>query len=209
MSARSAQSHSSARFPYPHVTILVASLVASVVLLRVFDFHPLVQQLSQFALPAAFLGGILFNYSLTFVWGTSILYLLGGSYSPGLIWLCATIGAVIGNLTILKFIQNDELHHELRHLFSRLAHHKATHLHRPIHPQILKSVARHHARLKIIYWHFLLSILGGLIIMSPLPDELGVALLGWANLSKTKFVLISFFLNGLGLAGIIWAGQLH
>src|SRR5262249_43219313 len=43
---------------------------------------------------------------------------------------------------------------------------------------------------------------GGLIIASPLPDELGIGLLGVARLRTAWFVLLSYAFNFLGILAI-------
>jgi len=40
---------------------------------------------------------------------------------------------------------------------------------------------------------------GALIIISPLPDELGVSLMGISKLKWYRFLLLSFTLNTLGI----------
>jgi hypothetical protein len=45
----------------------------------------------------------------------------------------------------------------------------------------------------------LLPFVGGLIIASPLPDELGLALLGAAKMRTRNFILLSFCFNTAGI----------
>lgn len=48
-------------------------------------------------------------------------------------------------------------------------------------------------------FHRLLPLLGALIIASPLPDELGLALLGVSRIRRERFLLISFIMNFVGI----------
>lgn len=48
-----------------------------------------------------------------------------------------------------------------------------------------------------ISWSF--AALGALIIASPIPDELGVGLLGLSNIRRVYFLPVSFILNGIGI----------
>jgi hypothetical protein len=50
---------------------------------------------------------------------------------------------------------------------------------------------------------YLLPLLGGLAIASPLPDEIGVPLLGLARISTPRFLTIVY---GLHFAGIYAIG---
>jgi uncharacterized membrane protein YdjX (TVP38/TMEM64 family) len=48
--------------------------------------------------------------------------------------------------------------------------------------------------------HYLVYAFAGLIIASPLPDELGVALLaGFTHIKPWKFAIISYVCNTLGI----------
>lgn len=45
-----------------------------------------------------------------------------------------------------------------------------------------------------------LSVLGALIIASPLPDEIGIALMGSAHMGTARFILIAYGMNFMGIA---------
>ena len=59
--------------------------------------------------------------------------------------------------------------------------------------------------LKIKAYKWLTILIGGLIIASPLPDELGIAILGFSKMKSLPFVLFSFISNftGIMLIGLI------
>lgn len=48
-------------------------------------------------------------------------------------------------------------------------------------------------------FHRILPLVGAFIIASPLPDELGLTLLGLSKVPKERFLLISFLMNALGI----------
>jgi len=66
---------------------------------------------------------------------------------------------------------------------------------------IWKSVSRSKV------WKALIPVIAGLIIASPLPDEIGVALFGASKFEPKKFVFISYFLNFLGILIITSLGS--
>jgi len=47
--------------------------------------------------------------------------------------------------------------------------------------------------------HRVLPVLGAIIIASPLPDEIGLALMGISKLTVPHFLLISYVMNTLGI----------
>ena len=54
-----------------------------------------------------------------------------------------------------------------------------------------------HKEKRHIGW--MLKILGAIIVASPLPDEIGLTLLGFSKIKMIYFVPLSFFLNSLGI----------
>jgi hypothetical protein len=55
--------------------------------------------------------------------------------------------------------------------------------------------------------HWVLPITGAIIIASPLPDELGLALMGFSRMNIALFIPISYVMNFLGILGITLLGQ--
>lgn len=49
------------------------------------------------------------------------------------------------------------------------------------------------------FMRWLIALLGGLIIASPLPDELGIALLSISRIKVHHFVVLTFVMNFLGI----------
>ncbi|MDO8664934.1 MAG: hypothetical protein Q7K44_05350 [Candidatus Liptonbacteria bacterium] len=90
-------------------------------------------------------------------------------------------GAVIGDLIIFRFIR-DRLGEHLSELMR--------------HQGIGKKFK---VLLKLRYFRWFTFMLGGLIIASPLPDELGVSLLGFSKMRLSWFIPISFLFNFIGI----------
>ena len=107
--------------------------------------------------------------------------------NPIEIALIAGIGAVVGDLTIFHFIRNRGLTDEIKHFFHYFGGDKVSHL------------------LHTKYFSWTLPVLGALIIASPLPDELGVSLMGISKMKTLNFILISFLLNSVGIFLVITA----
>ena len=61
---------------------------------------------------------------------------------------------------------------------------------------------------KLRSFRWLTFFAGGFIIASPLPDELGIALLGFSKLKTSLFVPLSFTFNFLGICLIGIAASL-
>lgn len=95
-------------------------------------------------------------------------------------------GAVVGDCIIFKLVRN-RIAEDLRYIISFSKYRRL--------PKIFKTKL----------FHYFLPFLGSLIIASPFPNELGVAILGLSKVSSNQFYLISFIFNSLAilLIGIV------
>jgi len=91
------------------------------------------------------------------------------------------MGAVVGDLVLFRFVR-DRL---TRDIVSLLRH---RHLPRRLHAQLRRPGYR-----------WLAFLVGGMIIASPLPDELGVSILGMSRMNMRLFIPISFAFNFIGI----------
>lgn len=55
------------------------------------------------------------------------------------------------------------------------------------------------AIMKVRYLRWFAFFIGGLIIASPFPDELGIALMGFSKMRILPFMIMSFIFNSLGI----------
>lgn len=92
------------------------------------------------------------------------------------------VGAVIGDLVLFYFIR-DRFSEHLMEIFK----------HRSL-------IRRFHLLFKLRLFKWITFLIGGLIIASPLPDELGISLLGFTKVKTSRFILISFVFNFIGIA---------
>ncbi len=128
----------------------------------------------------SFVAGIFFTSVFTIAPASVALAELSQHTSPFIVALWAAFGAVIGDLIIFLFLRDsfgDDLLKAMKYSpFKKLL-----------------SLSR----FAVVRW--LMPIIGALIIASPLPDELGLALLG---ISRTRIVVlipVAFVMNYLGV----------
>jgi glucose-6-phosphate-specific signal transduction histidine kinase len=124
----------------------------------------------------AFVLGLFFPYAFTVAPATVSLYMLGEILNPLLIAFIGAIGATISNYLIFRFVR-DELLGEMKTISKEL--------HIKVSARVRKSKI-----LKII-----IPIIAGLIVASPLPDEIGIALFGAIKYEPRRFVLCSYILS--------------
>lgn len=171
-------------FKYKNLTYVLIGLLLAIILSQWQYFQDFLLLLKHLHFVGAFLGGALFVSTFTFGIGTVILISVTETLHPAVVALFAGFGAVLGDLIIFRFIK-DRLLQEIRPLYEKIG---GTHLTR-----LLNSK----------YFAWMLPFLGALIIASPLPDEIGVSLMGLSEISTKNFIILSFLLNTFGIFFIL------
>jgi membrane protein DedA with SNARE-associated domain len=160
--------------------IVVISIVCAVYIAQTGAIHVLVSATSGNLVVAAFVAGLFFTSLFTTAPAMVVLGELAQQGSLPVIALAGAAGAMLGDYILFLFVRG------------RIA----------VDAQLLakgprlKFVVRalKHSRLR-----FVLPVIGALIIASPLPDELGMLLLGISSVKSRTFLLVSFFMNLLGI----------
>lgn len=178
------------RYHYKNLTNFGISILIGLVLLKTLFFREFIFHLGNLGYIGAFFGGMLFVSTFTVSIGTALLLLLAESLHPIEIGIIAGIGAVVGDLVIFQYIRSKGLIDEIKHFFEFFGSDKLRHL---IHTK---------------YFSWTLPVLGAIIIASPLPDEMGVGLMGISKLKTSQFILLSFVLNAIGIFLIVSAGAI-
>lgn len=173
-------------FKYKNLTILGIGLLLAAFLYKFELFHSLLLALGSLGYIGAFFAGMLFVSSFTVATGMVILLVLAEQLIPLEIAVLAGIGAVVGDLFIFHFVK-DGLISEIQPIFERFG---GKHIQTLLHTK---------------YFSWSLPLIGALIIASPLPDEIGVSLMGISKMSTVKFLIVSFMLNSIGIFFIVSA----
>lgn len=173
-------------YKYKNLTLLTIGLAIAFFLYQFESFHTFLLSFGSWGYLGAFIAGFLFVSSFSAATGILILLVLAEKLLPLEIALLAGLGAVCGDLLIFRFVK-DDLIEEIRPVFERFGgKHVALLLHTK-------------------YFSWSLPLIGALIIASPLPDEVGVSLMGISKMSTVKFLTLSFVLNSLGILFVISA----
>lgn len=178
---------------YKNLTILALSIAVAVVLSKVESFHNFLLNLGDLGYLGAFIAGILFVSIFTVASSTLILLILAEKLSPFAIGIIAGLGSVIGDYLIFKIIKNS-LIEEIEPIYASMG---GNYINRTI-----KAI------LETKYFNWLIPVIGALIIASPLPDEIGIILVGYNKMKTSKFLLVSFILNSIGIFLIVSASNI-
>ena len=165
---------------YKNILLMCAGILAAILLSRSSAFHAALLNLGTLGYVGAFITGMLFVSTFTAPTGMLMLLILAQRYTPIEIGVIAGAGAVVSDAFMFRFVR-DDLSDELKYLYT---HYAGSHLKHIVHSK---------------YFHWTLPVIGALIIASPLPDELGVSLLGISKMKPLQFILTSFGMNSLGI----------
>ncbi len=177
---------------YKNLGFLVVSFTVSYLILKSEFAVMVVGGLGSVGYLGSFISGLFFTYGLTTPPATAALFLLSKTLNPFLVALIGASGALVSDFLIFKFVK-DRLLGELSDLSQELK----INMH-PIHQRIKNST----------YLKWIIPTMAGLIIASPLPDELAVALFAVVKYDPKKFGMFSYISNFLGILVIAYAAKI-
>ncbi len=169
------------------VAIIVLSIMVAVILVKTGVFINILTSSRELGWLGSFIAGIFFTSVFT---TAPAIVTLGEIAQAGSVLSTAffgAMGAAIGDLIIFRFMR-DRFSAHLMELMRHIGGSRR-----------LKAVFK----LKLFQWFTFL--VGGLIIASPLPDELGISFFAFSKIRSSLFIPISFTFNffGILLIGLI------
>lgn len=175
---------------YTNLTFLAVSLLLALAISSYEPLHEALLHLGKLGYVGAFFAGALFVSTFTVAIGIVVLLVLAEFLSPLEIGIVAGLGAVLGDLLIFRFIKN-KLITEINYLFRHIDKKRRLR-------QLFNSR----------YFSWTLPVIGAVIIASPLPDEIGVSLMGISQMNTLQFIPLSFILNAIGIFLVVSASTI-
>ena len=163
------------------ILIIVLSVFVAVLLVRTQMLSAFLASIDQTEIFGAFIAGMFFTSIFTTapaIIALGEISLLHGMFMTALF---GAMGSVLGDLIIFRFVRD------------RFSEHVSEIL---MHRSIWR---RFHFLFKRRLFRWMTFFMSGLILASPLPDELGIAVLGFSKMRIKYFVLFSFVFNFLGI----------
>jgi hypothetical protein len=161
--------------------IIVFSVLIAFILQKLGLPQAIISLTTEFQFISSFVAGMFFTSIFT---TAPAMVALGDIAHHGSLFLTAfsgACGAVIGDLIIFRFVR-DQLSEHLIELVK--------------HNGVWKRIK---VLLKLRYFRWFTFLVGGLVLASPLPDELGISLLGFVKTKTNLFIFISFCFNFIGI----------
>lgn len=179
------------RNPSPRILLvqdaicIVASIGVATLLARSSFFEVILASTKEFEILGSFVAGMFFTS--VFTTAPAIVVLGEISQANGILVtaILGALSAVAGDLVIFRFIK-DSLGEHIALLRSAPS------------PKVCLEECLRNRRM----FRWLTFVAGGLVIASPLPDELGVSMLGMSKMRLSVFIPISFAFNFLGILAI-------
>lgn len=170
------------------VGIIGLSIIVALMLIESGVIQSLLSKLDEYYFIGAFITGLFFTSAFTTAPAIVVLAELSLNFNPYVVAILGGCGAVIGDLIIFSFVKT----HVSKDVTYLLSHIKSKRI-------------RHIFKYRFMRWS--LAFIGALIIASPLPDELGLTLMGLSKISTKRFILVSFVFNTLGILAIGYVAQ--
>lgn len=176
------------RWEYKHTTQVIIALLVFILLLNTSIMATVFNGVEQLGYFGAFLAGLLFVSLFTAVPAFFLLVGFDGLHPLG-VALMAGLGSMIGDYLILKYAE-EQVAYELKPLAFKFGI-----------PQTIGYLQGSKSTLGLV------RLLGAAIIASPLPDEIGIGLLGMGKLNRAAFLAICYVLNTAGILFIVLAAR--
>ena len=180
------------KYRYPKLFCLILIILASYFVFNNQIVIEIVSNLGDFGYLGVFIAGILFSFGFTAPISAGFFLVL----QPRNLFLAAIIagiGAMLGDLFIFKFIRlsfKDEFNKLKKEKISLKTN------------KIVKKIIDKKLRVYLMY------ILAGALMASPLPDEMGVILIaGLTKIDQRTLAILGFLLNTLGIMTLFIIGK--
>jgi uncharacterized membrane protein YdjX (TVP38/TMEM64 family) len=168
-------------YRYKNLFLLLLGVLVALLVLRIPFLNELLLKTSNLGYFGALIAGFLFVYGFTVSFGVLLLTVLAKDFSPLVLALISSLGAMLGDLVVFKIVR-DSLKGELMSLYRKIDKNYF----------LVRILKKKHFR-------WVLPFLGLFLIASPFPDEIGVVLVGFSRMNKFSFALITFILNFFGI----------
>jgi hypothetical protein len=175
-------------WPLKHTTLVAIVLVVFISILDTVIVRTFFEFSTSLGFASAFLAGMFYVSLFTAAPAIIMLAELSKTIDAIPLILVASLGSVLGDLIILKIFR-DNIYEEMKYLGKKLG----------IGIKIRKSQRKTVS--------LLLALVGIFVLGSPLPDEVGIAMLGMTQYSKARILLVAFLANSVGIAVIVFAAR--
>jgi len=170
------------------ICIISVSVYAAIYLASSGAIQGLVDSAGDNILLVSFIAGLFFTSFFTTPPAIAVFASLAGQGNMFVIAAIGGLGAVLGDSFLFFFVRE------------RISKDASMLMTGPRWKRILRVLKKRRFRR-------ILPVVGALIIASPFPDEIGLALIGVSTMSRRNFLLLSYCMNTLGILLVLLAAH--
>jgi uncharacterized membrane protein YdjX (TVP38/TMEM64 family) len=179
---------------YPKLVLLVIMTFLAYGMFRNEGVQTYFHSLGDMGYLAAFVGGGLFAFGFGAPFGVAMLATIANDVDILMAAVAGGGGALVTDFLTFKFVRLT-FKDEVVKFKGSTAH------------GLFTAMLRHRVPTKVAF--YIVVALAGLAIVSPLPDEFGVALLaGLTTVSERQFAAVAFVLNTIGILIVLTIGHM-
>lgn len=172
------------RLKYKNIAIFFLTIIVLVIISRSPYAKDISETFSTLGYFSVFIAGFFYVSTFTIAPSAVLLFMSAQHLNPILSALVAGFGSMLGDYVMFRFFK-DKLFEEIKPILKNLPGKNFN--------KILHSP----------FFIWLAPVLGAILIASPVPDEVGISLLGVSKLKNWQFLLLTFCLDTIGLLAII------
>ena len=181
------------KFKYPKLTLLIISIILAYSLFTNPDIENFIYGLKEFSYFGVFIAGMLLSFGFTAPFSVGFFIILNPE-NIILNGIIGAFGAMIFNLIIFSLVKSSFK----KELFSFEKDINKVKIVRKVEKEFKKDISR-----KIR--HYLMYVFIGILIASPLPDEVAdILLAGFTKVRPLFLAIFSFILHFIGIVILLW-----
>lgn len=165
------------------ILLIVFSSIIAITLLQIGVLGNVLTAAQDTQFVGAFVAGIFFTSAFTTAIATIALGAISLTNAPISVALWGALGASFGDFLMFVFLR-DELASDMKAVVKKSDYRKVL------------------SFFHVGFVRWFAPIVGALIIASPLPDELGLALMGLSNVRSIYIIPLAFAMNFIGIFAI-------
>lgn len=165
-------------------SLFILSLISAWWLIKSGILSGLIETILPLRFVSEILAGVLYTSFLTSPISVAMLIILAQENNPIVTALLAGVGAALADCLIIKFFRG-QLYSDLNQISKQLGYNKFN------------------IFLQKLRLGFVVPFIGAIIVASPLPDELGLIMLGASKLRYQEIAILTYILNTAGILLIV------
>lgn len=178
------------RQKHQNLLFIVLGFIVTIAISQTIFFKQFIQFIEPYSFLSSFIAGMMFASTFTLAGGGLILVHLAATTNLFILIIFGGLGAVFCDVLIFTLFK-DKIAKDISPIYDEFI--TKSHLQKILHTR---------------YFAWTLPVLGAFIIASPLPDELGVSLMGITQMKTAQFLFITFASHLLGISTLIASSKL-